>query len=186
MVDGRPKGKQYRELYVPRGDPQQDGECFRRRLLALLESNDIPTLKQLYLQTLFTRLGIPEQYLSQQVQKAPIERLLSFITVIYEHLQERAQEYTQNHYGRSERNDALRLFIPHIAEILAQERMAYEIDDQGGIHPLMDAEFQRNRQSTLKSLSSSRYANVHHSFEAAFKRLTVANFDTKAAIRDVF
>lgn len=64
--------------------------------------------------------------------------------------------------------------------------MAYEIDERGGVHPLIDAEFQRNRHETLVSLASSRYANVDHAYRAAFKRLTVQSFDTKAAVRDIF
>jgi hypothetical protein len=64
--------------------------------------------------------------------------------------------------------------------------MAYEIDEKSGVHPLVDAAFQRNRQETLTSLASSRYANVDHAFLAAFKRLTVQSFDTKAAVREIF
>jgi len=183
----RPSGKQFRELYVPKGDPAQHGEYFRTRLFTLLEGDDVYGLKSMFLATLFTRkLGVRGQYLEKQIREAPIERLLSFITVIYEALQARAKEYSRYEYDTSRCRAAPGQFVAHIAEILEQERMACEIDQEGGVHPLIDAEFQRNRRATLASLTAPRYANVDHSFQAAFKRLTVQNFDTKAAIHDIF
>ena len=112
--------------------------------------------------------------------------MLSFITVVYETLQERAKALARHDYDGSQRRAAPGQFLHYIAEILEQERIAYEIDQEGGIHPRIDAEFQRNRHATLPSLTAPRYANVDHAFQAAFKRLTIENFDTKAAIRDVF
>ena len=54
------------------------------------------------------------------------------------------------------------------------------------MHPLVDEEFQRNRVSVLQALDLPRYANIQHSVQSAFARLTVSAGDTKASIRDIF
>jgi hypothetical protein len=186
-TDKRPIGKQYRETYQARGDPALDSEFFRVRLYALLETNEIP-MRNAELLRLFTQsMGIRDASFDGVVQKASIERLLSFITVLYEVLTQQASNssYMGEYDGMIARKAPATL-IRDVGRLFREEGMAYEIDEQGGIHPLVDSEFQRNRHATLISLSSSRYTNVDHSYRAAFTRLTLQSFDTKAAVRDIF
>jgi hypothetical protein len=135
-------------------------------------------------------MGIRAFNLHEMIMTAPMERLLSFITVLHRALLEQAEEtktaFRVNPYSARIAQVAPGNLRDALATMFREEQMAYEIDKDGGIHPLIDAEFQRNRHGALKSLSASRYENVQHDFEAAFRRLTVQDFDTKAAVRDIF
>jgi hypothetical protein len=183
--EGPPTGRQYRELYTRRDDPALDSQFFRIRLLTLLQGDDIPIRSQL--SKLFTKtMGITGINFHDVVQKAPIDRLLSFITVLYGALIQHAASFHSNQYQQTMDRLAPAKLVSSMAQLFQEEGMAYEIDNAGGVHPLVDAEFQHNRRDTLASLTSPRYANVDHAFQAAFKRLTVQSFDTKAAVRDIF
>ena len=132
-------------------------------------------------------MGIRSPSFEGIVQSAPMDRLLSFITVLYQKLAEQASNFNfRNPYDASVAQKAPDWLRRGVARVFREESMAYEIDEQGGVHPLVDSEFQRNRHETLISLASSRYTNVDHAYRAAFNRLTVQSFDTKAAVRDIF
>ena len=191
MAEERQKGQQYRDLYVNE-DPMLDSEFFRIRLSALLSGPDEDfALQRLHLSDLFTRsVGVTGITLHNMIMTAPRDRLLSFLTVLYASLRAQAENsastFSRNAYFDRKAEVAPRKLLAAVATLFREERMAYEVDDEGGIHPLIDAEFQRNRQATLKWLSLPRYANVQHHVDVAFRRLTVENFDGKAAIRDIF
>jgi len=86
-----------------------------------------------------------------------MDRLLSFITVLYQKLAEQASNFNfRNPYDASVAQKAPDWLRRGVARVFREESMAYEIDEQGGVHPLVDSEFQRNRHETLISLASSR------------------------------
>jgi hypothetical protein len=89
-TDERPTGKQYRATYKTQTDPALDSGYFRVRLYSLLETYEIPMsnadLLRLFTQSMAIRGGAFDSVL----QNAPIERLLSFVTVLYGALIERA------------------------------------------------------------------------------------------------
>jgi len=193
LTDARPKGMQYRELYEVQQDRTLDSEFFRMRLAALLDSKDEEfALRQMHLQDLFTRsMGVPKAFsLQEMIMKAPRGRLLSFLTVLHAALVRQAEDaptgYHGNAYFAGIARAAPAKFRSAIATLFHEERMAYEIDDKGGVHASIDAEFQRNRQAAIHSLLPARYTNVRSGLEAAFQRLAIEHFDTKAAVRDIF
>ena len=92
MAAQRPTGTQYRELYAPDSDPALDSEYFRVRVSELLKGEDFG-LQRMHLATLFTRsMGVRGFDLNEVIMKAPVERLLSFITVLHGALLEQAEE----------------------------------------------------------------------------------------------
>jgi hypothetical protein len=58
-----------------------------------------------------------------------------------------------------------------VRQIFAEEHLAYEIDDAGGVRPRVDREFQSNIASALAGLQSQRYQNVRELFENALRNL---------------
>jgi len=70
--------------------------------------------------------------------------------------------------------------------IFSEERLAYEIDDGGIVHPAVDKEFQRNRQATVAGLQAPRYANSLAAFERISDELASQPPNGKDAWRAVF
>jgi hypothetical protein len=54
-----------------------------------------------------------------------------------------------------------------VRKIFAEEHLAYEIDDAGGVHPRVDLEFQKNIASALCGLQSGRYQPIRELLERA-------------------
>jgi hypothetical protein len=50
-------------------------------------------------------------------------------------------------------------------KIFAEEHLAYEIDDAGGVHPRVDGEFQKNIASPVGGLQSERYRIIRDLLE---------------------
>lgn len=70
--------------------------------------------------------------------------------------------------------------------IFSEERLSYEIDDNGIVHPAVDKEFQRNRQATVAGLQLPRYANSLVAFERISGELSSQPPNGKEAWRAVF
>ena len=170
-------------LYADKGDPAADSIYFRVRLATFL-CHDIQ-MHTIDLANLFAKtMGIRSGSFDQLVMDAPIERLLSFLTPLYEALSVRARGFSMNRGGIEA--GAHTSLLEFVSSAFREEGLAYTIDSKGGVHPFVDAEFQRNRQSALRALGGSRYSNVDYAFQAAFGRLTLREIDTKAAVRDIF
>src|SRR5258707_3195347 len=78
------------------------------------------------------------------------------------------------------------VFLAEPRRIFAEERVRYRIDDKGGVHFTVDAEFERSRIATLSQLGQARYAGIRELFEAAFTAMDSTPPDGKGAIRSVF
>lgn len=70
--------------------------------------------------------------------------------------------------------------------ILAEEHLAYEIDDEGVVHPAIDQEFQKNRAATIAGLQLPRYANSLAAFARVSDELVSTPPNGKEAWRAMF
>jgi hypothetical protein len=77
-------------------------------------------------------------------------------------------------------------WLTEARRIFSEERLAYEIDDGGIVHPAIDKEFQRNRQSTVAGLQAPRYANSLAAFERVSAELSSQPPNGKEGWRAVF
>jgi hypothetical protein len=93
----------------------------------------------------------------------------------------RASREDAAHYGQVSSE-----FLREISLVFEQENLAYRLDEAGGVHFAIDAEFQATRASALKVLSPARYENSRMLFEQAHSQLDIIPPNGKAAIRDVF
>jgi hypothetical protein len=73
-----------------------------------------------------------------------------------------------------------------VRDALREENVAYTVDDECGIHPLVDLEFERNIASAIAGLGTARYNGARAALEAAKVKFEQPMPDTKGAIRDVF
>lgn len=70
--------------------------------------------------------------------------------------------------------------------IFSEESLAYSIDDAGGVHFKVDAEFAANANATIAAIAWPRYDNVRAEFEKAMAALSSPSPDAKEGIRGVF
>ncbi len=75
-------------------------------------------------------------------------------------------------------------WLAYVAEVFAEEHMAYRLDDRGGVHPFVDAEFQANQTAALEALTEHKFGEARTDFEAAFRHLRSG--EGKSAIRSMF
>jgi len=77
-------------------------------------------------------------------------------------------------------------WLSEARRIFSEEGLTYAIDDVGVVHPAVDKEFQRNRQSTVAGLQMPRYANSLAAFERISDELASSLPNGKDAWRAVF
>jgi hypothetical protein len=178
----RPIGKQYRHIYQERAAPSADSEAFRRRLHHFLTNDDglgFRATKELIVR----EFGLNVSNVESTFVTMPVATLLSLVTAAAADFVDRA---SRNHNLRDLYVRQRVSFLRFVDRAFREENLSYELDEYGGVHPLIDAEFQHNRRSALVVLGEARYVNVAKSAASAFDRITVTDADTKAAVRDIF
>jgi hypothetical protein len=76
--------------------------------------------------------------------------------------------------------------ITELRLIFRQQNLAYDIDDQGGIHPLVNGAFGMTKQSAIAALSGDRYTGTAELVNAIDKSLLLDPVNYIGAIRAVF
>ena len=168
----------YSQLYIDQPNPLPDSLRARRRLGKLLERVTASTAKELS-EYLDRELGVPVgvEFAFQWpgfFEKCAIRDFLDCITLA-------AKFFTST--GRSA---GVRTLIAEARRIFSEERLAYEIDDQGIVHPAIDREFQKNRSATVAGLQEARYSNSLAAFERVSEELATHPPNGKDAWRAVF
>lgn len=77
-------------------------------------------------------------------------------------------------------------FLRHGRRIFAEEHLRYRIDDKGGVHFLVDEEFERVVASAVAGLGAPRFAASLHALHEAMTHLGAARQSGKGLIRGVF
>ena len=73
-----------------------------------------------------------------------------------------------------------------VARAMREENLGFIMDDAGGVHPLVDEEFERNRVSALRAADAPQFAAVREAFERSHSYLEAEPADTKASVRSMF
>jgi hypothetical protein len=76
-------------------------------------------------------------------------------------------------------------FLRFISRAIKEENLAYQVDEEGGVHPLVDQAFDEIRASAITGLDKPKYNAVRKAFEDAYGHLD-RPADTKAAVRSMF
>lgn len=76
--------------------------------------------------------------------------------------------------------------LPALRRIFEEEHLRYRIDDRGGVHYLVDEQFERSVAATIEGVSPARFEAARHALEQALEIMSEANPSGKAIIRGVF
>ncbi len=87
---------------------------------------------------------------------------------------------------REKAHDEHDSWIAFVQRVFHEENLGYRIDSKGGVHYVVDEEFERNRVSAIAALASPKYAAVAASLELAFSQVDTENVNTKTAVREIF
>ena len=159
-------GDRFSVLYARPEDPAQDSGRARHRVGALFGETIFDNHTERLAAYLGRELGVQVpgdgKYSSHWLQffrECRTRDFLDTVTLVY--------RYLFWHAG-----DGMAAWWRDVVKkIFADESLAYEIDDVGGVHPAVDREFQRNRASVVAALRSHRHQNVRELFESVSNNL---------------
>lgn len=181
----RPAGQRFSQVYLSSPDLLSDSKRMRRRLGELIGTTYLRDFSGLVPYELGISFDVDDaQYPSfwpTFCEKAQLRNVLDVITLRY-------QNFGLSYYDSTGEmtEEAQKLFLNEARRIFREEQVHYVIDDKGGVHFSVDAEFANVRASTIAALSSARYNGARQSFEDAHKALDKMPPDGKAAIRATF
>lgn len=137
--------------------------------------DDAPVLSELLEREIGVEVGaVHGFYWPRFCTGCAVRDLLDSITITFNYLKRKGSTAVATRWL----NESRRIF--------SEERLAYEIDDSGVVHPAVDKEFQRNRQATVAGLQAPRYANSLAAFERVSDELASQPPNGKDAWRAVF
>jgi len=179
-----PEGQLYSHLYVSKGAPTSDSKRLRRRIGHFFNLALRKPLREQAGHAIEIEIGwadfsfYQESEFTEFFSKAALVDFLNSITVLWQNAVQYDREAGYTHLANDWREFVERAF--------REENVSYRIDDKGGVHPVVDYEFERNKVSAIASLADPRYAAVEHAFRAAFDSLNSVPIDGKTAARNVF
>lgn len=172
---GRPPpvlGGLFRHNYLRPSTPLADSMRARRRLLQSMVKSRL--WQERFVALVQSEIGVeyPAQYAGWDHaafwERADIGDVLSAITLWHRVSQ------LKDHY----RSEVIRIF--------SEEHLRYRLDANGGVHFLVDEEFERVVASTVAGLGATRFAASLHALHEAMSNLGTAKQSGKGLIRGVF
>ena len=160
-------GERFSRVYLHPGDPELDSSRARHRVGALFGESVFNHQAEQLAAYLSRELGVPVPGAGRHsynwrefIRECRTPDFLDTITVVY--------RYLFWHVG----NEIANWWRDVVREIFAEENLAYEIDDVGGVRPGVDREFQRNLATAVIGLESQRHQNVRDLVESASRYLS--------------
>lgn len=178
MHDQPPIGERFSLVYLR---PQQllpDTPRFRRRLIKVFEAhagNDSADFGQ----HLEVALGIKVLLGGYEGLYIDWEDFLGF------ELRDVLDCITLLHKYLILRNANTGAYIKHVRHVLAEEAMAYRLDDEGGVHPAIDTAYQIAQQTVIRSLGTQEFHAARQYIVRADDEL-LPKGNTREAIRAIF
>jgi hypothetical protein len=182
-------GQRFSLTYLTPGKLTQDNNRFRGRIAAYVRTDLHPegfAIRDTLGQKLGAHIacsgpGICAYKIADYLASTDLPNFLDAITVIYKAIWTRPGSYDsytpRSHLPQNR-------WIRFVRRVIDKEKVGYRIDDAGGVHPLVDQEFEHNRVSALACLDSDTYTGVRAAFEKAHEALEQQ--DTKNAVRQSF
>lgn len=163
-----PTGQRFSLTYLSQSDPVNDSDTMRYRLAKLLgkdkyqprkrkktygrgiseyvpDPSIIHALVEEEIGVQFTTAANGRIYASWELflRKIPAHKVLDTITVTYKGMVDGGRQ-----------DD----FIGQANRIFREENIAYEVDEEGGVHPVIDSVYAATKQSAILGMSEPRYA----------------------------
>lgn len=178
MQDNRPEGQRFSHVYMRRENTISDSPEVRFRTACIIEdfvedrsTNTGYQQKKFISKELGREIARPSGYISwkEVTEQLTQKDFLDLITIVYEAI--------INNYKKIE-------YIKECQRVFKEEQISFEIDDFGGVHPLVDAAYQASKASTIKALSGDRYSATLNRIDEIDKHLLSSDYTS--AIRSVF
>jgi hypothetical protein len=174
-------GERFSAMYQRPADRAPDSDRARHRVGALFRETVFSNRTVPLASFVSRELGLPvpgggrrSSDWNQFLGECKTRDFLDAVTLIYRYLYWHIGDGTANWW-----RDVVR-------QIFADEHLAYEIDEVGGIHPAVDQEFQTNKASVLAGLRSERHRHVHDLFASTSHHLSADPPNYKQAWRATF
>lgn len=179
-----PVGQPFSLVYLSRSKLLPDSRRFRIRLGALFprffEYDDSSPARRLRECGLDIPHSANPRRVAEFIEGCDLPDALDTITHVYRLLVDEASP----HVRQSDRRPLL--WLARVRRILAEEGLAYRVDDKCGIHPLVDTGFEVQRVALLQGLGAARYKAARTYFESALAALEERPPDTRAAVKHAF
>jgi hypothetical protein len=160
-------GERFSRLYVQPESRAQDSSRARYRIGTLFGEQIFSRQAEQLAAYITRELGVPipgggrhSADWQKFVRECGTPELLDTVTVVY--------RYLFWHLGDQIAN----WWRDVVKQIFAEEHLAYEIDDAGGIHPSVDGEFQRNLTTAVAGLKSPRHQDIRKQLDEVAKYLS--------------
>lgn len=185
MTDNQaPEGQLFSRVYLRRNEPLRDSQRFRTRLTGYFLDN-FWDLRRDFIKAVKRELGVTVPVFAVTTQSyewnipaffasAELRDILDSISLTIAILRMKHQ------------NQRIQPYLTFVQRALHEENMGYRLDPQGGVHYIVDDEFERNRISALACLNDPKFSAVASSMEGAFAKMDAEPFDTKGSVRDMF
>ncbi len=196
--ESKGQGNLFSEVYlqVEKGPPASDSPNFRERLYAYV-AHELGEMDYSLCKALHRELGqrFPFSHRSTEALQeffsgAAIEVVLDAVTIIFREFEPicRARavgDYT-SHDWRPAANLEMSKWRNFVNKVFQKEHIGYFVDELGGVHPLVDEEFQRSKQATIAGLSHPDLEHVRDLYESAFEQLDQHPPGTREAVANVY
>lgn len=181
------RGQRFTHVYLDRSVPLGDDELFRRRLGGYCFSNFYDWRHELadYVKQEIG-ISVPFQNHLRDWEglfvSVKIHHALDLVTIIWRYL----SEFDSRRMAIANVSNEADKWLEFVRRVFQENNLHYTVDSLGGVHFLVDQEFEFNRLSTLRCLEAPRFAGVRSAFEASQRYLDGQPPDTKAAVRSAF
>ena len=182
MTQPTTKGERFSHLYIERVAPIPDSVRVRVRLAQFLNEygyDHCQTFRAMLIKELGVALPTKASggsWIAMFFKDAEVRDVLDAVTIMYSTFQER------NKWGP----EIPKEWKKFVDRVFKEGNLAYTVDDECGVHPLVDREFERNIATAIAGLGAARYEAARTAFEASERKLEQTPADTKGAIRDTF
>lgn len=182
MENNAPVGQRFSHVYLERGEPTSDSDRMRLRLLNSAKAAigiDEWDMASAISTEMGIDIGTPKDVRDFYL-RGDLTDVLDSITILWRVAVDRD---IKPHRGSS---PIFSHWVRVVRRIFKEENVGYSIDDEGGVHYLVDETFEQSKRATIRGLAAQRYGAVRYEFEAAYKALDIMPPDTKAAVRSTF
>nr|WP_321459666.1 hypothetical protein [uncultured Cohaesibacter sp.] len=167
-MSDRAAGQRFSLIYLPQGDPANDSKTMRYRLAKLIGKDkyqpqrhkaslgrrdyvyvaDYSQIQDRVEEELGCQFctvvdGSPHPSWVKFLERIPIEKVLDTITIAYNRMAEAGRQGD---------------FIDQVNRIFREENTAYEVDQEGGVHPSIDGAYAGAKQAAIRGMNEARYA----------------------------
>ena len=184
----KPIGQRYSLTYMSRGELKSDSTEFRFRLAKLMSKERFhPKKKKRYSQDWMADRSLMEEALEDDLgfvfatigrrdwvtffEKISLMKALDAITIAHKQMKETV--------GPQD-------FISQVNRIFSEENLAFTVDDEGGVHPVIDTVFSKSNTEVILGLSQERYDLSRSRIEQIDPLIMGVNPDFIGAIRAAF